>query len=121
MTESNSLPVEVCPNCGKMGAYISVVDGVIKTISCKCGYNAPGMAVVGAAVPAMGYRLFKADSAEELERKVVFGIGQGWKPQGGVSCSLAVEHETYGSSKFHGEHSIKSVIHELWSQAMVRA
>lgn len=46
MTES-FIPIERCPKCGEIGEYGAVIDGVFKTIACKCGYNAPGMAVAG--------------------------------------------------------------------------
>lgn len=49
MSETNVISVEPCPNCRRIGEYMSVVDGVLKTIACKCGYTAPGMAVSGQA------------------------------------------------------------------------
>jgi hypothetical protein len=47
-TIGNVMNVPACPNCGVIGGTsICVVDGEVKVIACKCGYNAPGMAVAG--------------------------------------------------------------------------
>jgi hypothetical protein len=46
-TTENMLDREACPNCGGPGTYISAAGGKIIVVACKCGYNAPGMAVAG--------------------------------------------------------------------------
>jgi hypothetical protein len=68
----------------------------------------------------MKYCILKTDSAEALERNIVALLRQGWQPQGGVSCSLAVEHENISEIKNGPLHPIETVFHEVWAQAMVR-
>jgi hypothetical protein len=50
-TAWKSVSIGVCPNCGRPGDYVSMVDGAWITVACKCGYNAPGMAVAGVIPP----------------------------------------------------------------------
>jgi ssDNA-binding Zn-finger/Zn-ribbon topoisomerase 1 len=48
-TDGNIFSIDPCPKCGGPGDYIGGGYGEWRVIACKCGYNAPGMAVVGTA------------------------------------------------------------------------
>jgi uncharacterized coiled-coil DUF342 family protein len=46
-TDGNIFSIDPCPKCGGPGDYIGGGYGEWRVIACKCGYNAPGMAVAG--------------------------------------------------------------------------
>lgn len=56
MSEENVISIDPCPKCGGSGNYVAAVDGKWQVISCRCGYNAPGMAVAGTQTPPENMR-----------------------------------------------------------------
>lgn len=117
MSEENYFSIDPCPGCGKTGDYIGAVDGKWQVIKCKCGYNAPGQAVVGMPDPIQAcHRIHEQIRAGEEKALTPSNFLSSWKALQLKVKQVNADHGWYDES-IHDAIRI-ALIHSELSEAL---